>query len=309
MHILVLLLCAVCPRLHAESTTASWAPAGVTIEPPRRMRASGFKWDHEIQIALPASYSKSNETYPVLWVTDGSEFFETAVRVVNTYERKYVPAMIVVAIGVPREASAEFQARRTYDFIPDVVRGFEGFGSEILKREIADNDRRLKAAGMPPTTEQGGAAVFLQFLVDVVRPALARDYRIGREHVLFGDSAGGFFCTYALLARPDAFQKYICGSPSLYWGNNELFRMEERYARRHRDLRAEVFFGAGENEVIEGGAISAVGIVSSMARMAEILKGRAYPSLKLHVRIFPGEEHASAALPNLGWGLRTLSGE
>ena len=152
----------------------------------------------------------------------------------------------------------------------------------------------------------GGAPRFLAFLVDTVRPALARDYRMANDHTLFGHSGGGLFCTYALIARPAAFDKYICGSPSLYEGNSELFHMEERYAATHKDMPASVFFGAGEGEILEGGIISAWGIVSSTARMAEILKMRSYPSLRLHVRIFPGEDHLSMVQMNLNWGLRTL---
>ena len=51
--------------------------------------------------------------------------------------------------------------------------------------------------------------------------------------------------------------------------------------------------------------MSAVGIVSCVARIAEILKMREYPSPKLHVRLFPGETHGSVIPLNLGWGLRT----
>src|SRR5262245_33888718 len=55
--------------------------AGVTIEPSRRMQASGYPWEHEIQIALPPSYGKSDRKYPVLWVTDGSFFLSAALEV------------------------------------------------------------------------------------------------------------------------------------------------------------------------------------------------------------------------------------
>src|SRR5688500_17435917 len=52
--------------------------AGVTIEPSRRMRAKDYPWEHEIQVALPPSYSKTDEPFPVLWVTDGSLLFQLA---------------------------------------------------------------------------------------------------------------------------------------------------------------------------------------------------------------------------------------
>jgi predicted alpha/beta superfamily hydrolase len=279
----------------------------VAIEPSVRMRAEGFKWDHEIQVALPPSYGKTDKRYPVLWVTDGSYIFESAVAVVNAWERKYLPEMIVVGIGAPPEAHKEVQMRRTYDFTPGAVLGFDGFGKALFERELkAAVDQRLKANGLAEVETFGGAPGFLKFLVETVRPALAAGYRMSGDHTLFGDSGGGLFCTYSLLARPEAFNRYICGSPSLYAANFELFRMEERYAQSHQDMRAEVFFGAGEGEVLEGGLISGWGVVSSMARMAEILKLRQYPSLKLHVRVFPDEEHGSVLQKNLSAGLRAV---
>lgn len=278
---------------------------GATIEPVRRMRADGFEWEHEIQIALPASYRKSDKKYPVLWVTDGSFNFQPAVEIVNSTAKKYLPEMIVIGIGAPPEAIKEVQRRRVYDFSYHPVLGFEGFGGKLLDEQTEKVNETMKANGSAPQNLLGGAPRFLAFLTGKVRAELSRDYRMSEDHTLFGHSGGGMFCTYALLADPEAFDKFICSSPSIYAGNQEAFRMEERYAGTHKDMRAKVFFGAGEDEVLEGGWISAWGIVSSMTRMAEILKLRAYPSLALHVRIFPGEDH-SVGMMSLRWGLRTL---
>jgi hypothetical protein len=64
----------------------------------------------------------------------------------------------------------------------------------------------------------------------------------------------------------------------------------------------------GDAEILEGGLVSGIGVVSFTARMAEILKLRAYPSLDLHVRVFPGEDHRTAKPLSLIWGLRTVWG-
>jgi len=214
--------------------------------------------------------------------------------------------MIVIGIGTPPEASNEFSMRRIYDFTPNGGWSFQGFGSQCFEAEHNAFNERMKADGIPLTTLHGGASGFLKFLVDVVRPALARDYRMTDSHTLFGDSAGGIFCALTMFSRPEAFSKYICGSPAFHWGNYELFRVEERYSQTHQDLPVQLFFGAGEGEILEGGFISAYGLVSSMARMAEILKMRAYPSLKLYARIFADEDHGSVIPSNLAQGLRTL---
>src|SRR6266478_3679243 len=111
-------------------------PPGVSIEPSRRMRAAGFKWEHEIQVALPPSYGKTENAYPVLWVTDGSYWFETAVNIANVFAQKHLPEAIVVGVGAPPEAADEYNMRRIYDFTPNEGWGFEGFGSALFLQEL-----------------------------------------------------------------------------------------------------------------------------------------------------------------------------
>lgn len=287
--------------------TARWrGPPGVTIEPSRRMRADGFEWDDEIQIALPPSYFKSKKDYPVLWVTDGAYWFESAVDIVDFTDADHLPEMIIVAIGAPPEAAAEIHTRRNYEFSPkNLGEDFSGFGSEPARIDRKQIEDRFMASGELPAEKHGGGAAFLKFLIETVRPALARNYRMADDNTLFGHSAGGVFCVYAFLARPDGFNKYVCGSASLYWGDYELFRMEDSYARTHKDLSAKVFFGVGEAEILSGNSVG-YPFVSSMTRMAEILRSRNYPSLELHAEVFPGETHLPSAMITLRRGLRVL---
>ena len=82
--------------------------------------------------------------------------------------------------------------------------------------------------------------------------------------------------------------------------------MEEKYSQTHNDLVATEFFGAGEDEALQGGTASALGTLSSTARMVEILRVRNYSSLRLNARFFPGENHMSVIPSNLSVGLRAL---
>jgi predicted alpha/beta superfamily hydrolase len=285
------------------------ADSGALIEPSRRMRFEGGPWEYEIRIALPPSYRQSDKSYPVLWVTDGGFQFEQAVDVVNSSTKNHVPDMIVVSIGTPSEARNESLRRRAYDFsftTADICTGQEPGASlyEQLCKSVLD---QIKSAGMPAIDHLGGAPQLLKFIVGDLRSKLVREYRMSNDNTLFGYSVGGSFCTYALLARPDGFDRYICGSPNLNFDGGMVFKMEQQYAASHKDMRAKVFFSAGEGEMLQGGMVSATGIVGWMARMAEILKVRGYPSLELHARILPGEVHdGSGARMSLYWGLRTL---
>jgi uncharacterized protein len=277
--------------------------AGVTIAPSLRMRAKDYPWEHEIQIALPPSYGKTDQRFPVLWVTDGSMLFQLTTALVTSCARQHMPEMIVVGIGSPDDAIEEAQMRRNFDFSPTETAGYKGFGSAAhSEREKAGEEKR-KAEGKTPINRFGGAPRFLPFLTEDVREQLMHDYRMANDHTLIGHSGGGLFCAYTLVTHPQAFNRYVCGSAALAAGDYEVFRIEERYAQQHRDLPAKVFFGVGEKEVLDGNTL---GIFSSTARFPEILKTRRYPSLKLYFRSFVGEGHATVIPPLLAWGLRSV---
>jgi uncharacterized protein len=288
-----------------RSSMSHELPGGMTIEPPIRMHGKELPWEHEIQVALPAGYDQGDKRYPVLWLMDGNPLFGEAVRAVRRLTT-HVPQMIIVGVGIPPEAIGEFQTRRGYEFGPfDDWKQTNAPGREVFMKAGQALDQFTRKTGIGAAERSGGAKHFLSFIVDEVRPALSKQYRMADVHILFGHSGGGTFCTYALLARTEAFQKYICSSAALYGGNEHFFELESRYAHTHDDLQADVFFGAGEAEILQP-AIAGFGLVSSTVRMAEVLNERKYPSLKLSMRIFPGEDHTSTLPMSLGWGLRTV---
>lgn len=269
----------------------------MSIEPPSTVRPAAFDWDYEIQVALPASYGvMPSKSYPVLWLTDGPFLFHLAVGLLNTLVvGGLAPEMIIVGVGCPSDAGAvEFGRRRSIDFTPPGTSIlFDGPGGEYFRK-----------LGVP----EGGAQQaddLLAFLVDELRPALGRTYRMSSDHCLMGHSGGGMFASYALFARPGAFRRYIIGSPSSNAVNRSAFRLEAEYAATHSDLTADIFFGAGELEI---GTLSlaAWGIVSAPVVMAETLLLRQYPSLKVTTRIFSGKDHASVIADILAEGVRAV---
>jgi predicted alpha/beta superfamily hydrolase len=165
--------------------------AGMTIEPSRRMRAKDYPWEHDIQIALPPSYGKTDQRFPVLWVTDGSLLFQLATALVASCAHQHIPAMIVVGIGSPPEVLEETQMRRNFDFSPTAIPGYSGFGSTAHNERERAGEKKRKAEGGVPIDRFGGAPRFLPFVVQDVRRRLAQDYRMADDHTLFGHSGGG----------------------------------------------------------------------------------------------------------------------
>ncbi len=247
----------------------------------RTERAKGWDWDHEVRIYLPPSYDQTDRKYPTLWVTDNSlELMQAAL---TGDSIGFTPEIIVVAVGPPGDINPlEFQRRRTYDFIP-------------AKEELGP------LLGAAPGI--GGAAGFLDFFVNQLRPMLAKEYRLDLDDQAYaGHSGGGQFGLYVLLNKPESFHKYIISSPAAY---QTWLDMEARYHEKNKDLKAKVFLSAGEAEFAHP-LWSASQVGSTVATMAERLTTRGYPSLELTVRIFAGEDHITVMPVAYTRGIRAL---
>jgi predicted alpha/beta superfamily hydrolase len=277
-----------------------WALPGarytMSMEPAAAMRTAKFDWDYEIQVALPASYgAKPDKRYPVLWLTDGPLMVHLAVGLVNALVfGGLAPEMIIVAVGCASQAGvAEYGRRRMIDLAPPGKSMlFDGPGGDFMRK-----------LGMPEGAQQGED--LLAFLVDELRPALAKKYRMDDDHCLMGHSGGGMFANYALFARPGAFGRFIIGSPSSNAADRAAFRLEAEYAAAHKDLKADVFFGAGEQEIGQL-MMAAWGIVSAPVLMAETLRLRQYPGLKVTTRIFSAKDHFTVLPDILLEGVRAV---
>jgi predicted alpha/beta superfamily hydrolase len=254
-----------------------------SVEPTRLVRAEGWVWDHEVRIYLPPGYHATDKSYPTLWVTDNS--LELAQAALTGDAMGVVQEVIVVAVGAPAATNpAEFQRRRTYDFIPE--KALMGPSWEQVPAEMV-----------------GGASGFLDFLVNQLRPMLAKEYRMDLEDQGYaGHSGGAQFGLYVLLTKPESFDKYLISSPASY---QPWLDLEERWYQDNKDLNAKVFLSAGEVEASHP-RWSAAQIVSTVATMSERLMGRGYPSLQLTVKIFPDEDHISVMPIAYSRGIRAL---
>jgi predicted alpha/beta superfamily hydrolase len=259
-----------------------------SIEKPRTFRLAGYPFPHEVRVALPLSYRESDRTYPVLWVTDNA--LESTLAVVGRRE------IVIAAIGGrPEDPVAMPESGRAYDFFPE---------PNFLPPGPSGDDIAADIEASGSTARGGGAEAFRDFLIDEIRPALAVDYRIDpHDQALAGGSGGGWFTVYVMLTRPEAFAKYIAYAPALNFCQGLIWRVEEEYAARHDDLRAEIFMACGDAEMVDTPRIECF---SSMAKMIERLSFRAFPSLRLHYQLLLGETHESGGPAALSAGFRKL---
>ncbi len=263
-----------------QEMTSSTAPYAMSLEPPMKVRAEGYDYDHEVLIALPASYSVSPErSYPVLWAMDGAMLFGLTTGTVNFLAMgNRIPEIIVVGVGHPSEEGMAGLGKRTFDLFPP--------GSGIADEGPAEDYMKSLGADFEQLEPLLKGDKFLAFLVDQLRPMLAEKYRFSDDHAYFGHSAGGAFASYALLARPEAFDRMILGS-----GVNTLsLELEKQHAETHDDLDVRLFIGAGDLEANNLG-MSAQRIASRTLLFAENLLLRQYPSLELLTKVYTNRDH------------------
>jgi len=127
-----------------------------------------------------------------------------------------VPPAFLVGVDYPFDDYDTYKALRTRDFVPPASPG-----------------------------GTGGAAAFLRFLREELKPLIDAKYHTQADDAtLVGHSLGGLFALYALFQEPAVFQRYIVGSPSIFWNGKAILTEAASFARTHTDLSAHVFMGS-----------------------------------------------------------------
>ena len=253
----------------------------------------------QIDVAMPAVPVAKDQKLPVVYVTDGNGTFAMAAQIARMLQSgpEPLPPMLVVGIGYRFDRARSYRAQyfetRTRDFtsVPDLE------WLELSRDALA----RL---GDDVGTVTGGAGAFLAFIDEELKPFLASRYAVDEgDQTLTGMSLGGFFALNTLFHAAGSFSRYAALSPSLWWGNGELFRTEASLAARSNDLPVKLFLGVGGEEDADGAPYLAV---SNLETMHATLMSRCYPGLRLEHQVIAGETHISVYPAAFCRALRSL---
>lgn len=242
--------------------------------------------------------SCGNDPQSAVVVTDGNGLFGLTTDTVRLMQiPQLVPSTVVVAVGHPDAATLLGTA-------------------QIRARDLTPTD----VAGIEPS---GRADDFTRFLRDELLPWLEGRFPGTTQDVTyFGHSLGGLFGTYVMLTETGLFDRYVISSPSLWWDDHMIFRLEAERAATGEDLRAAVLFGIGALETDAGRRAEAANLpaghpfkpppahldmVDDMRRFVSQLASRDYPSLELGSVEIPDEFHATVPGIVLSRALRHFS--
>ena len=236
---------------------------------------SKYVGDHfDISIAFPKDYDKTNKKYPIIYVLDANIFFGLFVQTARLLQYgAEIPDTVIVGIGYPKD----HMILRNRDFGP----------TPYNLPEVA-----------------GHSDKFLAFLNLELKPMIESQFRVTDDTTLAGDSMSGLFALYTLFHQPETFDRYIIGSPSMYWDDNITFKYENDYYTKEKDLKAKVFMSAGTLEAIYEPEFAAM--VGNVEKLNRILTLRAYKGLELTCHIFENETHLSVIPATMSRGLRSV---
>jgi len=250
----------------------------------RRIYSQFTKQNYRILISLPASYGRaSGKKFPLLLTLDDDFSFALTKKITeHLSDRKYISENFVVSIAY--DGPLNYRVNRTRDYTPThVLTG--GYGREFQRYS-------------------GGGPAFADFIEKELIPYLEKSFSLDQNRTIIGHSFGGLFASWMLVTRPQVFKQYIVVSPSLWYDNALVLKLEKQLATRLKDLNARVFFGIGEKETRKEGNVH--DMVNDMKSFVSALEQRKYAHLKITSVIFPEENHSTVFPSALTRGLMSV---
>jgi hypothetical protein len=235
------------------------------------------------------------EGYPVVVASDGNMTFPILATMGAMLMRARQPAL-VVGVGYPTEDMVQLMVLRSRDLTPptplEAIRAIPGLP--------------------PPSAENfGGSELFLRFLTEELRPALAAAHPIDpNNQTLYGYSLGGLFTLQALFDQPGAYRTFVAASPSIWWNERAILGSEAGFVRqveaKATEPRVLISIGADEqtppatpppgmtaeqSEALIREARMVDNARDLAARLANVPGG---PGYLARFHIFEAEDHATA---------------
>lgn len=246
------------PAVPPIAVKASASPQVTVISP--QLTIAGLNRQRSVRIYVPPGYASSSKRYPVLYMHDGQNLFDNATAYAGEW-------------GVDETLDDLAQSQG----LELIVVGIDNGGVQrMTELNPWDNARFGKGEGK----------LYMDFIVDVVKPMVDANYRTmpEREHTgVMGSSMGGLISHYAILQYPKVFSKAGIFSPA-YWPGPEVFAMTVTQPPA-ADARLALYMGGGEGD-------QAVG---DYRRMMAQLQSQSHPGTNLWFKLTPGAAHNEAA--------------
>jgi predicted alpha/beta superfamily hydrolase len=193
-----------------------------------RYLSSDYNIEYKLYVSLPHSYPDSaNKNYPVLYLLDADYSFAIAKNITDHLsERNHLQELILV--GIAYAGPNKYRLHRTRDYTPTKS------SERVWFKEIQEK-------------YSGGAPAFANFIESKLFPFMESNFSANENRTLTGHSYGGLFTSWVMLTKPNMFNGYIVVSPSLWYDDHLLFKVDEKLSEK-RTHEIKAYFAVGDRE-------------------------------------------------------------
>lgn len=213
-----------------------------------------------LSVYLPPTYTDTQKKYPLMILNDATLVTGLAQSTFDCLTMlQEIPEAIVVGITYPHDNTLALARSRFRDMTPTHSDGFD---------------------------PSGKADSYIAFIKNELLPYIENNYRVDTtDKCFFGHSLGGLLGAHILIDQPDLFNRYILGSPSLWWDNFEVVkRLSNKSSLPAGNVKAIYTYVGGE----EGDMM-----IMPLNKFNEFLQIKTEGTIKTHSQIFQGENHLS----------------
>jgi uncharacterized protein len=219
-----------------------------------------------LNIYLPDGYNtKDSIKYPVVYLLDGG-IEEDFIHIVGLYQFNSfewintVPPSIIVGIA-------------NVDRIRDLTH---------LTSDTADA-RRYPTAGH--------SELFINFIENELQPYIQQKFKTASSKTLIGESLGGLLATEILLKKPTLFTTYIIVSPSLWWDDGSLLKLNSPIFDETYIQPTHIYIGVGREGLAPGDKPHVMEVDVNL--LAEKISATKSKSIVVSFDYLPFENHAT----------------
>lgn len=261
-HALLLLFLAVSTAVARDPQASPVREFEYAIEYP------GLPHPLTVKVKVPEGYDTGDERYGVLYYTDSAISYGFVNDLVETLSWEQLPKLITVGIDVTPVARSK---GRNFILTPTPWKVMETY--------------------LDVTTEEmGGGPIFLECIKQKIVPMIEEAFRtLPGERTFMGHSFGGLFGLFALFEEPSYFKNYVIGSPSLFWDEKLMLKLESEYSKNNYDLGVNLFLAVGtaEDDLF-------VDMDGDLQEFLDQLQSRNYQGLNLESGFWEGQQHMAS---------------
>ena len=229
---------------------------------------------YPIFIKLPRSYNKQKDkSYPVIYLTDAWYSFQI-VSGATRFPMNTGKMSEAIIVGISYSKGSKGASSRIRDYT-----------------HTEDSSWKLQT---------GKAEEHLHFIEKSVFSFMDKNYRVNDSRTFVGNSLGGLLGAYALLTKPNMFNNYILGSPSVWFKDNDILKIKAKpNLNSHK-----VFIAVGANETTSSSS-TRHNMVKGAKELKSKLSSTLFPSTEVKLLTIEGANHETAfpttAIQGLYW--------